>query len=487
MNIYRKDLLLALLFALTVALFSNAAQAQDPQVNSANPSSAEQGTFDLDVEIAGSGFDNSAAVEFFVTGTTIPGGITVKKIKVRGSKKIIATIDVAEGATVDDFDIEVSLSRGRKGKGTELFSVQEKPTGKPSDEYTSDNPDVQFISPSDIDGFDYHIIGTPDRELIIAGSGKDYIETFNGSQDEIFARGNDDEILGGDGDHSIYGEEGSDIIYGGPGNDWLSGGPGTDYIYGGDGDDDALLFSLGDPNGTGYGVDFYDGGDGNHDEIGFSNLPDAIAITGVTIDLAAANYTAYIVDPVLGPITVFGTFVNIEGAVGSDGNDTLLGTSGDEPILYGSDGNDIIRGLEGNDHLGGGPGDDDVYGGPGDDSLENKWGIDRAYGGAGNDTIYSMGDGTADVISGGSGCDTFKFDGSFGVDTILDFEDGCEQIDLTDYTRWRLDYRDLNITESGPDILIDFWFNKLGGAGGTIILQNGVTNGVSLDPSDFVF
>ena len=98
-------------------------QAQEVQVNSADPSSALQGTIDLNVEINGSGFDNSAAVDFFVTGTTNPGGITVKKVKVRGPKKIIVTIDVDSLADADDFDIEVRLSSGRNGKGTTVFRV----------------------------------------------------------------------------------------------------------------------------------------------------------------------------------------------------------------------------------------------------------------------------------------------------------------------------------------------------------------------------
>lgn len=104
-------------------LLSNIAFAQNPQVNSANPATGLQGT-ELDVEIAGSGFDNSAAVDFFVTGTTNPGGITVKNVKVRGSKKIIVTIGIDAAAEVSDFDIEVTLSGNRTGKGTELFSVQ---------------------------------------------------------------------------------------------------------------------------------------------------------------------------------------------------------------------------------------------------------------------------------------------------------------------------------------------------------------------------
>ncbi|MDX1480421.1 MAG: hypothetical protein R3315_02020 [Woeseiaceae bacterium] len=112
------------LLAFLTLLLSGVALAQDPQVDSANPSSAPQGT-QLDVEIGGNGFDNSAAVNFFVTGTTNPGGITVTNVKVRGPKKIIASITIDAEAEVTDFDIEVALSRGRTGKGTELFSVQE--------------------------------------------------------------------------------------------------------------------------------------------------------------------------------------------------------------------------------------------------------------------------------------------------------------------------------------------------------------------------
>lgn len=115
--------LLALLSAITLM---TAAQAQDVQVNSANPNAAEQGTFDLDVEIAGSGFDSSAQVDFYLAGTSDPGGIAVKKVKVRGSKKIIATIDVDSEAVTAEFDIEVSLSSSRRGRGTTLFSVIKK-------------------------------------------------------------------------------------------------------------------------------------------------------------------------------------------------------------------------------------------------------------------------------------------------------------------------------------------------------------------------
>ena len=112
-----------LLIALSMAYMATA-QAQVVEVNSADPNSAEQGTIDLDVVIMGSGFDSTATVDFFNTGTVNPGGVTVKKVKVRGRKKIIATITVADDADVVEKDIVVSLSSGRGGKGTTLFSVK---------------------------------------------------------------------------------------------------------------------------------------------------------------------------------------------------------------------------------------------------------------------------------------------------------------------------------------------------------------------------
>ncbi len=121
-------LILALLF-LSAVPFSTA-QAQ-VEVTSADPASALQGTISLDVTVAGNGFDSTANVKFLVTGTTDPGGITVKSVKVRGSRKLIATIDIAETAVVDKFDIVVELSDGRKGKGTSLFTVQKKGNGDP--------------------------------------------------------------------------------------------------------------------------------------------------------------------------------------------------------------------------------------------------------------------------------------------------------------------------------------------------------------------
>ena len=114
------------LFALLNFAFAASAHAQKVVVQEADPNSTEQGTVNLDVKIKGRGFSSGANVAFFVTGTTNPGGIDVKGVTVHGSKSLTANIDVAVDADIADFDIEVSLSSGRRGRGTTLFSVKHK-------------------------------------------------------------------------------------------------------------------------------------------------------------------------------------------------------------------------------------------------------------------------------------------------------------------------------------------------------------------------
>jgi uncharacterized delta-60 repeat protein len=96
------------------------------QVLSANPTTGDQGTLGLNVTIGGKGFKKGAKAYFYLKGTTNPAGITVRAAKFVGDTSLIATIDIAAGATPDDFDIVVANADGRTGKGTELFKVTEK-------------------------------------------------------------------------------------------------------------------------------------------------------------------------------------------------------------------------------------------------------------------------------------------------------------------------------------------------------------------------
>jgi hypothetical protein len=106
------------------------------KVTAATPASAYQGS-SLDVIVSGSGFDRTAKVQYFVSGTTNPGGIEVRSVRFTSSRELVTTIDVADTALLAYFDIQVTLDSGRKGKGTTLFSVRSRTTG--TDSYYSEN------------------------------------------------------------------------------------------------------------------------------------------------------------------------------------------------------------------------------------------------------------------------------------------------------------------------------------------------------------
>lgn len=110
------------------------------KVTSADPASTTQGTVSLDVIINGSGFDNGSTARFLVTGTTNDGGVSVQKVVFKNSRQLVATIDVADAAATTKFDIEVTTTTGRKGKGTTLFSVLRKAVVAP-DPCVSGSPD----------------------------------------------------------------------------------------------------------------------------------------------------------------------------------------------------------------------------------------------------------------------------------------------------------------------------------------------------------
>ena len=122
---------LSCLSVLAAALAPIGVATAQIKVTSATPSSAYQGSVGLDVVVSGSGFDNSAKVQYFVSGTMESGGIRVNKVVVRNSRELVTTIDVADTANLANFDIEVTLDSGRKGKGTTLFLVKRRPDEEP--------------------------------------------------------------------------------------------------------------------------------------------------------------------------------------------------------------------------------------------------------------------------------------------------------------------------------------------------------------------
>ena len=149
-------------------------------------------------------------------------------------------------------------------------------------------------------------------------------------------------------------------------------------------------------------------------------------------------------------------------------NQTLEGNE-DNNFLYGDTGDDTFYGNAGNDKMWGYAGNDTLYG---DHKPPTTWtdgGADTLDGGAGDDVMW-----------GGAGDDEFVFQGGHGNDTIKDFTDGEDLIDLTQISGIS-GFDDLTITADGTTAVIDLTAH----GGGTIRLGNFSVN--DLDAEDFQF
>jgi len=102
--------------------------AQSIQVTSANPNAAPQGTINLNVAVGGNGFKKGAKAAFFLSGTTNPDGVTVNSTSFNSSSQVTANITISDTTSIANFDIQVTNSDGRTGKGSQLFAVTAKGT-----------------------------------------------------------------------------------------------------------------------------------------------------------------------------------------------------------------------------------------------------------------------------------------------------------------------------------------------------------------------
>jgi len=227
--------------------------------------------------------------------------------------------------------------------------------------------------------------GTEQNDTYSGGPDGERIEG-NGGSDVLRGNGGDDEVLGGEGDDNVSGGDGNDTVDGGGGNDFVQGGTGTDILRGGAGNDRITVNELPES-------DQIDGGDGI----------DTLAFFGG--GTASINFS--IADPSVLQDLYGATVVNIEQLSFRSGS-----------------GDDTITGGNFDDFIDGGPGNDTIRGGLGNDSLDGDSGTDTIYGGGGNDTIRGGSGGTADVLFGEDGDDTFTWnndalvDGGTGTDYL---------------------------------------------------------------------
>lgn len=273
-----------------------------------------------------------------------------------------------------------------------------------------------------------NLTGTTGADYIIGLSGNDTITGLDG--DDLLAGGDQtDSLVGGNGNDRLYGEGGNDSIAGGTGNDLVLGGDGTDTIDGGVGDDVIGGGSGNDSVLGGGGADSLGGGEGN-DTLRGGDDSDSVA-GGEGNDSLTGDR---------GNDTLVGA-AGADSLVGGDGNDLASGDADNDRVdgglgtdtlfggvgldtLVGGDGNDSLFGENDNDRLDGGLGRDSLDGGFGNDVLIAGLGIDTLYGGQGNDTLNGG-------IEAGAR-DLFKFNAvSEGFDTIQDFQNGVDAIDLS--------------------------------------------------------
>lgn len=283
-----------------------------------------------------------------------------------------------------------------------------------------------------------NVIGTAQGDALV-GVGFDAM---------MYGRDGNDRMIGGIGNDTIDGGRGRDEIRGGLDNDDIDGGAGFDTIFGGLGDDTVR---------GGNGDDVINGGGGND-----------------TLDGEQGDDT----------ITGRNGDDDITGGLGNDvisgdnGNDDLHGGQGDDTILGGR-GADLIRGGSGADRIEGGTGNDDIAGGGGNDVLFGDDGNDLMRGGAGDDDLH---DGAGrDTLSGNAGADTFIFAADGTRDVILDFQDGLDLIDLSNWTVTPFNF-DLDFLNDGSMRITV----------GTEVLRvfaddGGVLDATIIDGDDFIF
>ena len=236
------------------------------------------------------------------------------------------------------------------------------------------------------------------------------------------------ELIGTDANEGLAGGAGDDTIIGGAGDDDLTGGAGRDIF----------VFEAGHGNDT---ITDFNSGFDKIDLSAFSGISGFSDLTITTYDYDPLSWSpgGIVID-----LTAFGggtiRLDNVQAHEVENMFDDMFILN--TPTVTGTDGADALVGDRGANTIVGGAGGDD--------------------------------------LTGGAGADTFVFESGHGDDTITDFTDGEDLIDLTGFAGIA-GFSDLTVTQEGDDVKIDLTAH----GGGTVLLE-----GVSLsdlDASDFVF
>ena len=348
---------------------------------------------------------------------------------------------------------------------------------------TGDNDTIDGLGGKDF------IVAGAGNDSIEGGAGRDYIrggsgdDNLSGGDDRDIVRGDtgDDTIDGGAGNDLLTGDTGDDSIVGGTGNDTIAGGSGNDTLTGGAGEDTFLFIEN-------FGQDTITDFDVDDDVIDISMLDMEIAsYSDLTIVQMGNDVTIGHTDFDGGIITLTGvsaTDLSADNFSLPDGSTTSVETDEGQTVSRyenpweGNDNPNIMLESSADTRILGKGGDDVILAGEGNDMLEGGADNDMLLGEEGNDTLTG---GTGDDwLAGGSGDDTFVFEAGHGNDTIQDFTDGEDMIDLSAFNAIS-GFSDLTITNDNGTAVIDLSSH----AGGEIRLEDFDSSNLSAD--DFAF
>ncbi len=335
------------------------------------------------------------------------------------------------------------------------------------------------------------------NNTIEGGGGNDYINglsgsnavSYMGSTAAVTVRLYNGTGTGGDAEgdtlvnmQNIIGSTHNDTLIGTYNSaNFISGGLGNDYLFG---------LSGGDALYGGWGDDLLDGGDGA------DSLNGGIGIDTATYASSAGNVTVRLYNGTGVGSQAHGDVLNgIENLVGSAFVDSLIGSYGVDNVLEGGPGADYLDGLTGNNTA--------SYAGSATGVTAKLWNGTGIGGDANGDTLVNfqnlIGSAQADtligsyvtdnVINGGegndhmfglTGDDSFAFNDNFGNDTIHDFNNGSEFMDMSGSS---LTAADLRIEVVGSDTIVHF--DQVNAAISDTITLSGIISGI--DSADFIF
>ncbi|GAB5469650.1 MAG: hypothetical protein Kilf2KO_26800 [Rhodospirillales bacterium] len=268
-------------------------------------------------------------------------------------------------------------------------------------------------------GDDSLLRGGEGRDALYGGSGRDSGLYGGSGVDSLFGgSGQDALLLGNLGDDSLFGGAAADRLYGGLGRDLLEGEAGNDRLVGGSGSDSLFGGQGRDRLNGSSGTDWAAGGLGD-DTLTVDTTTDLLReLKGGGVDLVQAEVDYTLPD---GGSEDFVENLRLRQEAGDiDGTGNGLDNS-----LEGNSGDNRLQGAAGDDIIAGGLGDDSLLGGSGADLLLLGQG-DRAFGGSGADSFRF--DGQSQGTSGGDGPRLQDFEGSLlggGADKLV-FATGLE-------------------------------------------------------------